>query len=289
IQGGDGGMEYAMATLITGHRTFGSLVGVTVHELVHSWYQMVLGTNESLYPWIDEGFTSYAADIVMNELFGLNRNPHEGSYGGYFALVKSGLEEPLSTHADFYNTNRAYGLASYSKGAVFLHQLGYIIGEENLQNGMKRYYETWKFKHPNPTDFKRIMEKQADMELDWYFQQWVNTTNTIDYGIKSVISFGDSTMVTLKRTGLSPMPIDFQVEYENGEKENYYIPLRIMRGEKPNEFPQMNRSVLPDWPWTSPEYKFAIPGNGSRIKSLTIDPSERMADVERSDNKVELK
>src|SRR5690606_3065126 len=113
IQGGDGGMEYPMATLITGHRSFTSLVGVTVHELVHSWYQMLLATNETLYHWIDEGFTTYASNIIMSQLFNIVGGPHASSYRAYFAIVESGLEEPMSLHADFYNTNRAYGIAAY--------------------------------------------------------------------------------------------------------------------------------------------------------------------------------
>ncbi|HLR31512.1 MAG TPA: M1 family metallopeptidase, partial [Fodinibius sp.] len=130
IQGGDGGMEYPMATLITGNRSLGSLVGVTVHELVHSWYYGVLGTNESRYPWIDEGFTTYTSSLTMDHLFnnGQSENPHEGSYQSYFRLQNSGRFEALDTHADHFETNTAYGTASYSTGAVFLNQLRYIVG-----------------------------------------------------------------------------------------------------------------------------------------------------------------
>ena len=289
IQGGDGGMEYPMATLITGHRSLGSLVGVTVHEMAHSWYQMVLATNESLYPWMDEGFTSYASDIIMAELFNLPGSPHAGSYRSYFALVASGLEEPLSTHADWYNTNSAYGVASYSKEAIFLHQLAYVVGQDVLANSMKRYFNTWKFKHPNPTDFKRIVEKEANMELDWYFQQWILSTNTIDYGIKSVINTNDTTYITLEREGLMPMPIDLEIEYDNGEKIIYYIPLLIMRGEKTVERADKERVVMEDWAWTSTEYTLAIPRKATAMRSIEIDPTARMADVERKNNRVLLK
>lgn len=287
IQGGDGGMEYPMATLITGHRSLGSLVGVTVHELVHSWYQMLLATNETLYHWVDEGFTTYASNIIMSKLFNIPGDPHASSYRSYFAIVKSGLEEPLSIHADFYNTNRAYGIAAYSKGAIFLHQLGYIIGEDALQKGMLRYFNTWKFKHPNPTDFKRIMEKVSGLELDWYFQQWVNTTNTIDYGIKSVIDAGDTTYITLERKGLMPMPVEVEVTFSDDKKTLYYAPLRIMRGEKPHENNAIERVVLKDWPWTHPEYVMAIP-KGAAIKQIEIDPSHRMADIDKDNNKMDL-
>ncbi|WPP48580.1 M1 family metallopeptidase [Catalinimonas niigatensis] len=286
IQGGDGGMEYPMATLITGHRSLQSLVGVTVHEMIHSWFQGVLGTNESLYPWMDEGFTSYASNRTMAHLFGGNANDpriHASSYGGYFSLAESGKEEPMTTHSDHYNTNRAYGLAAYSKGAVFLEQLSYIMGRESFQRGMKRYFNEWKFKHPNPTNLKRIMEKESGLELDWYFEYFVNTTHTIDYGVKSVEERGESTHVTLERIDKMPMPLDVLVTYKNGEKELFYIPLRIMRGEKENDL-DYSRSLMQDWPWVFPTYLMVVPHALSDIERIEIDPSYRMADIDRSNN-----
>jgi len=287
VQGGDGGMEYPMATLITGHRSLQSLVGVTVHEMLHSWYQGVLGTNESLYSWMDEGFTSYASNLTMAHLFGRESSSsaqiHGGSYGGYYGLVNSGKEEPMTTHSDHYNTNAAYGRAAYSKGAVFLEQLSYVIGRETFMKGMKRYFNEWKFKHPNPTNFKRIMEKESGLELDWYLEYFVNTTETIDYGIKSLEPRGETTHVTLERVNRMPMPLDVLVTYKNGEQELFYIPLRIMRGEKQNEI-STPRTVLEDWPWVFPTYLMQIPQSLDNIERIEIDPSQRMADINRSNN-----
>ncbi|MGI9545795.1 MAG: M1 family metallopeptidase, partial [Flavobacteriaceae bacterium] len=114
VQGGDGGMEYAMSTLITGERSFGSLVGVTVHELAHSWFQHLLATNELKHAWMDEGFTSFISSLCMNEVMDQKKeNPFENSYKGYEALVRSGKEQPQSTHADRYDLNFAYGIAAY--------------------------------------------------------------------------------------------------------------------------------------------------------------------------------
>ncbi|MEP0712374.1 MAG: M1 family metallopeptidase, partial [Algoriphagus sp.] len=180
IQGGDGGMEYPMSTLVTGGRNLSSLVGVMAHELGHSWYQGVIATNEALYPWMDEGFASYAAALTMAEIFKPNDNPLRGSYAGYFRLAKSGKEEPMSTHSDHYDTNGSYSAAAYSKGAVFLAQMGYIIGEEARDKGILSYWNTWGFKHPNANDFIRIMEKESGLELDWYKVYFVYTTKTID-------------------------------------------------------------------------------------------------------------
>ncbi|ELR71487.1 Zn-dependent aminopeptidase [Fulvivirga imtechensis AK7] len=290
IQGGDGGMEYPMATLITGNRNFNSLLGVAIHELLHSWYQGVLATNESLYPWMDEGFTSYASDVVIKHLLDpdSDRNPHAGSYQGYFFMANSGKEEPLTTHADMYHSNRSYGINSYSKGAVFLHQLSYVIGQETFMKGMKRYFNTWKFKHPTSIDFIRIMEKVSDIQLDWYLEKFVYTTDQIDYGIKTVIGSDDATYVTLERIGEMMMPVDLYVEYEDGSKEIHYIPLKIMRGAKEVENMDVQRITKEAWPWTHPEYILKINNRASKIKSIEIDPTDRMADIDRSNNSIVL-
>lgn len=285
IQGGDGGMEYPMSTLITGHRSFKSLVGVTVHEFIHSWFQGVLATNESLYAWMDEGFTSYASSRVMESLFPSNRptDPQAGTYASYFSLAKSGKEESLTTHSDHFSTNAAYGAGSYSKGAVFLHQLSYVIGQEAFDQGMKRYFNTWKFRHPNPTDLKLIMEKVSGLELDWYFQYWINTTDQIDYGFRSVIGQEGSTVISLSKKGKMPMPLDVMVTYKDGSRELYYIPLQIMWGEKQAEA-NISRIAMEPWPWVYPIYDFTIPKTLETIEYIDIDPSGRMADIDRSDN-----
>ena len=283
VQGGDGGMEYPMGTFVTGARNFGSLLGTTVHEMYHSWYQNVLATNESLLPWMDEGFTSYAAAETMAALFERKGNAHSGAYRGYGYIVQSGKEEPLTTHADHYNTNQAYGIAAYSKGEVFLYQLSYIIGEDTFRKGILNYHQQWKLKHPTALDFITVMEKESGMILDWYYEYFVETTKTIDYGIKAVLGTDSKTIVEFEKKGLMPMPLDVEVEYTDGNKELFYIPLRIMRGEKPAEN-DMKRTILEDWQWVFPTYTMEIPAAVSSIKSIIIDPSERMADIERSNN-----
>lgn len=283
IQGGDGGMEYPMATLITGRLNLHALTSVTVHESIHSWFQGVLGTNESKYPWMDEGFTTYAQNIVMNELFPAKGDPQRSATTSYRSLVKSGIEEPLTTHADHYNTNKAYSIASYNKGAVFLNQLNYIIGKEIFQRAIKRYYSEWKFKHPNPTDLKRIMEKESGLELDWFWENFVGTTKTIDYGIREVLANAGKTDVVLERIGQMPMPLDVVVSYKDGTQENFYIPLEIMRGEKSEKW-YSKTTLLADWGWTYPEYSFTIDRNITDIQSIVIDPSQRIADIDADNN-----
>lgn len=273
VQGGDGGMEYAMATLITGKRKFGSLFGVTAHEMAHTWFQFLLASNESLHPWMDEGFTSYISNKAENKILKEGKvNPHAGSYNGYNYVVNNNIEEPLSTHADRYNTNTAYGVASYSKGNIFLSQLEYVIGAENVAKGLKKYFTDFSFKHPTPNDVKRSMEKVSGIHLDWYLNEWTQTIHTIDYGIKSV----DGKTVTLERIGQMPMPMDVEVTYTDGTKEDFNIPLRMMRGFKPTA-----ATVLEDWTWAHPTYSFEV---SKAVKSVNIDKSGLMADINLENN-----
>ena len=284
VQGGDGGMEYAMLTLITGDRSFGSLVGVTAHEMAHAWFQHLLATNESKHEWMDEGFTSYISSEAENVVLEENKdNPHSGSYRGYMYLANSGKEQPQTTHADRYAMNALYGAAAYSKGAVFLAQLGYIIGEENLAKTLNRYYDEWKFKHPTPNDFIRIAEKVSGAELDWYLMDWTQTTNTIDYAINAVEKGDENTTVKLQRIGQMPMPVDVNVTYADGKEETFYIPLEMMRWEKPAT-EGMTRTVEKDWAWGFPTYTFEIPASKGEVTSVVIDNSEMMADVNRDNN-----
>ncbi len=285
IQGGDGGMEYAMSTLITGERKFGSLFGVTAHEMAHTWFQFLLATNEGKHEWMDEGFTSYISTLAEEEITkGDSPNPMAGSYRGYLSLATSGKEEPATTHADRYNLNRSYSITAYSKGAVFLSQLGYIIGEENLDKTIKQYFKEWSFKHPTPNDFIRVAEKVSGFELDWYLMDFMQTTKTIDYGIQGVeANSNGGTTVTLQRIGFMGMPIDLSVMYDDGTEETFYIPLQMARAEKKNPYSGVKWTVLKDWAWAYPTYSFDIPA-GKKVKSLVLDASMLMADINRENN-----
>ncbi|WP_034887139.1 M1 family metallopeptidase [Gillisia sp. Hel_I_29] len=284
IQGGDGGMEYANCTLITGGENYDGLLGTTAHEFAHSWFQQLLGTNESQHPWMDEGFTSYISTQAEQSLEGKNsENPYKGSYRTYNYLAQSGKEQALSTHGDRYEYNMAYSIASYVKGSVFLSQLGYIIGKENLQQTLHSYYDEWKFKHPSPNDFIRVAEKVSGAELNWYLNDWVNTTNTIDYAVKNISEENNATTATLERVGIMPMPLDVTVSYTDGTSENIYIPLSMMQWEKPAA-EGMERTVEKNWSWAQRNYDLKLNKPKSEISKIEIDAAGFMADVDRSNN-----
>ncbi|KFF07264.1 M1 family metallopeptidase [Flavobacterium reichenbachii] len=291
IQGGDGGMEYAMCTLMLGNGTLEGILGTATHELGHSWFQHILASNESKHPWMDEGFTTYIEDSALNELKGDKKevNPFKGNYAAYYSLVNSGKEQPQTTHGDRYDENRPYSISSYIKGSIFLSQLEYVIGKENVDLTLRRYFNDFKFKHPTPNDIKRSAERVSGAELDWYLTDWAQTANTIDYGIKDVADNAGKTTVTLERIGRMPMPIDLKVEYTDGTSENFYIPLRMMNFIKPNPNPNEKRTVLADWAWAQSNYSFTIDKSKTAIKKIIIDPSGLMADVKAANNVFEVK
>ena len=282
IQGGDGGMEYAMCTMITGERPYPSLLGVTAHEMAHAWFQHLLATNEAKHAWMDEGFTEYVTSLSENYVNDVDPEfPHKSSYDRYYLLASSGFEQAQTIHSDRYDYNFAYGASAYSKGSVFLSQLGYIIGKENLDKTLKRYYEEFKFKHPTPNDFKRVAEKVSDLELEWYLNEWTRTPHKIDYGI-DVSSLEDERIITLKRKARIPMPIEVVVSFDDGSSDLYYIPNDLLHGYK-----SFNEEVylMEPWNWVSTEYEFVVEGNKKIIK-IEIDPSKRIADVNQIDNSV---
>ena len=293
IQGGDGGMEYPMATLITGERNMNSLVGVSVHELMHTWYQMLMGTNESLYSWMDEGFTSWASSEVMNHLRteGLiqgevSENPHARTYASLRGFRQTGLQEALTTHADHFTTNAAYGVAAYTNGSVFLEQLRYIIGEEAFDCTLHRYYHDWHFKHPNPNDFIRVAEKCSGLELDWYREYWVNGTEYADYAVVDVedLDSTGTTRIDLKRVGRMPMPLEVTVTLADSTERYYYIAPEILRGEKPQPEYATEWTVLPDWGWANPDYNFEIDINKKDISRVEINARQRMFEDDMDNN-----
>jgi len=155
---------------------------------------------------------------------------------------------------------------------MFLSQLNYIIGEENVQKTIKKYFEDFKFKHPTPNDIKRTAEKVSGIQLDWFLNEWTQTTHTIDYAVAKV----EGNTITLTRIGQMPMPIDVMVTYVDGSTENFYIPLSMMRGEKTTD-----ATLIKNWSWGNPTYAFSA---SKEVKKVEIDSSQLMADIDRENN-----
>ncbi|MEP6617017.1 MAG: M1 family metallopeptidase [Ginsengibacter sp.] len=282
LQGGGGGTEYPMATLLKDPS-----LETAIHEWCHSWYQMMLGSNENLYSWMDEGFADYAEARVLAWLHKKSFSASAPEYNLYFRLATSRFDEPMITPANFYTTNYAYNTNSYYKGAVFLRQLGYIVGEEGMDKILLEYYRVWRFRHPEPNDFVRICEKVSGLQLQWYKQYMLYTTKTVDYAIDSLWEESGVSKIRLKRVGEMPMPIDLELRFKDGTKELHYVPSSLTFGSKPAEDTQ-HPFVHEEWRWVNPTYVVEFKRKLTDLKEAEIDPTRRMADIERKNNLLHL-
>src|SRR5205807_1307989 len=202
---GDGGMEYPQLIMITGYRPNPlSMAGVIAHEVGHQWFYAMLGSNETREAFMDEGFTSYATTLAMQQQFGenqlvpgaerswldwfipLTRNKSD-NYRSYQSLAIEGYEEPLDIPHDWLRESVTEGQV-YGKTQAILNMLQYTLGDSTFGAGMKNYYWEWRFRHPHLVDFKRVMEKTAHTDLDCFFDEWFRSTRTADYEAKDVCS-----------------------------------------------------------------------------------------------------
>jgi aminopeptidase N len=174
------------------------------------------------------------------------------------------------------------------KGELYLVQLGYIMGEQNLAETLKQYYDQWSMKHPSDRDFLHIAQKVSGMDLKWFHNYWINTTKTIDYGIKDVKYDAKSTTITLVNNGQVPMPIDFSVMTKDKKIITYQIPMNMTHTWKEKDA-YGEFKTMPYWPWTQKEYVVTVPYTKSQLAVLGIDFSQRIADVNLEDNFVEVK
>jgi hypothetical protein len=290
-QGGDGGMEYPMMTLITGRRHLGSLVGTAVHESIHNWYYGVLGSDEGSHPWMDEGFDEYAGSEVMRSLFSGQKQDrvHQEAVDAYLRFVPSPDHEPMSVHADHFTSNRAYSVDAYTMGEVLLDQLGAVIGDSTLHRGLLRYFKTCGFHHPGPVDVQRVMEKESGLQLGWYFNEWINTVRQLDYAVKDALPHNDSISVILERKGEMLMPTDVAILGNDGSVAFLHIPLSLELGARKEQPGGAAWSTLPPWQWTDPTYTFTIPAPASGARRVEIDPFGRLGDVDRKNDSMFLR
>ena len=283
-QGGDGGMEYPMITLVTGRRSPPSLHGVTAHEVAHMWFYGMIGSNEADHAWMDEGFTNYATREALAHLRGQPRPSHAGALAGILNMKRLGLFEPLNTPSDWFDTNVAYGVSSYSGGEMMLDMLGYVISDSLRDRFLLEYHRQLAFRHAGPHDVERVAEQVSGIRLDWYFQQFGDVNWKLDYAVRKFRRTRDGTAwrttMTLKRLGRAVMPIDLQITLEDGSVQWVHIPLGIMQGHKP--VPE-DWIVAAPWAWTSPEYALEVM-LPTRPRSAEIDPYVRTPESDRLNN-----
>ena len=226
-----GGMEYPMITVIGNSSSKEELEVVIVHEVGHNWFYGILGSNERVHGWMDEGLntlnemryvqTKYPdntrfSDMVAGGRFHLNDLDHHDSGDiTYRTLASFGLDQPLETHSDDFSSLN-YGAIMYQKtGVVFFYLMDYL-GAEKFDAAMSAYYQQWKFKHPQPADLQKTLETQTGKDLSWLFKDLIQTTKHLDYKIKGVHTAHSGTTVNLCNKGQVNGPIGVSL-LQNGQ------------------------------------------------------------------------
>jgi aminopeptidase N len=294
------GMEYPMLTMdgnLSPDYTY-----LFAHEVGHNWFFGMVGNNETYQAALDEGFTQFLTIRALEKLGktrklhspdpsglierNLRRDPirYESAYDSYIenALTSAGVT--LNTHSDMFLTRQGYGQEYrqvYNKTAVMLFNLQYTLGDELFASTIKEYFRRWSFCHPYLDDFRLTVNQYTNTNLNWFFDQWLETTKTIDYSIRSVEKVKGKGNYVLKfhRRGMMQMPLDFTVTCRDDSVYEYHIPN--------TDFVKKTRAtVLPKWTgWNRYNRSYDVSIHVSdKIRNVVIDSSRRLADLNLYNN-----
>ncbi len=267
--GPSAGMEYPMV--------INSNQGAADHETFHQWIPMMVGTNETRYGWMDEGFNQYS-NILSNadargKPFDLDR------LGQSYGRISGNEDEPtMMWNANYGGT--FYGFQTYNKTPLMFSMLGGMVGDDALNAALKKYVETWKFKHPSPWDFTFFMNKELGRDLNWFWYYWLFTTESVNGSIKEVVLQGDKTRVTVHQAGEMPSPVVLKVEFAGGSEKIKSMPNAKMIDDN---------TAIVRWGedvWFNGDRDFqAVLDLGKRtISKITLDPFGRFPDSDIKDN-----
>ncbi len=227
IEGPIAGMEYPMLTFVAG-TSRENLHFTLMHELGHEWYPMVVGSNERLYPWMDEGFNMFI-DIGASEDY-FRGTPYGDTYArgpldAYSVHAVPGQEQPLITRPV---ESRDLWWTAYTKPALMLHLLRTeVLGPKRFDPAFRAYTRYWAYKHPTPADFFRVMQNETGMNLDWFWRGWIYTTSRLDQAVDSVTAGGDGPVIHLTNRGTMVMPAELAIAYADGTRDTVRLPVEM--------------------------------------------------------------
>jgi hypothetical protein len=260
-----GGMEYPGIVFCSSSSSGGNLWGVASHEFGHTWFPMIVGSNERKYGWMDEGFNTFintVADKEFNNGEFFNAKSNRRSAAGFVYR-----NEPIMTIPDVLNPND-WGIDCYFKPSVGLEMLRYdVLGEEKFDGAFRYYISNWAYKHPTPLDFFRAIENYSGETLDWFWRGWFVNDWKIDQGVKSVEyvdkDSSKGSLITIENLEQMPMPVTVEITEDNGKTSRIHLPVEI-------------------WQHGS-TWKFHA-STTSKLTQVVIDPDKHLPDVNESNN-----
>ena len=273
VEGPISGMEYPMLIMEAKSNDKYDLFNVITHEAGHNWFPMIVGSNERVYMWQDEGFNTF-----INTFSEARRYPERGDQLARAlgerqqveAYMMRDLDTPVDVQADRVPPN-LLGLAAYVKPSVGLQLLRQeIMGPEAFDDAFRTYIQRWAFKHPTPADFYRTMEDAGGRRLDWFWREWFKENPHFDQAIDTVIvapapSGGQTVAVVYGNRARGVLPIRARFTFSDGSTENYEYPAEVW---STNTLHYLRR------------YTFAT----KTLTRIELDPDKRLIDVDRTNN-----
>jgi len=263
VNGVEGGMEYPMIVFCHNRTNAQGLYGVTDHEFGHTWFPMLVGSNERLYAWMDEGFNTFM-NYYNWKLQYPDTPTRRGTAESYLEYARSGHERPIMTPPDRVSYPELHNVG-YNKPALGLRLLrDYILGANRFDPAFREYIRRWAYKHPTPADFFRTIEDGAGEDLSWFWRGWFYTTAGIDQAVDSVVlsdTAGVLSQIHLRNPGAMPMPVELAVTLSGGKTLRIRLPVEV-------------------W-YLGNTYVAAVPGD---VTGVRIDPDEVLPDLDRANN-----
>ncbi|HET8650279.1 MAG TPA: M1 family metallopeptidase [Gemmatimonadales bacterium] len=264
VEGPVEGMEYPMLTFVPNSPNREELQWVVSHEFGHEWFPMVVGSNERLYPWMDEGFNTFidlggAAHYFKGTPYGDSIEVHPLHLYAEHAI--RGREQPLITRPvevhDLFWTG-------YQKPALMMQTLRYeVLGPARFDDAFRRYIRAWAYKHPAPADFFRMMRDASGMDLDWFWRSWVYRTDHLDQAVDSVVNADSLSMIYLSSRDRMVLPLEMDVTYADGSVDRVRLPVEM---------------------WNlGPQFTYRV-RNGKAVRRVVVDPRRALPDDARANN-----
>jgi hypothetical protein len=266
VNGTEGGMEYPMIVFCHNRTDPKALFSVTDHEIGHTWFPMIVGSNERLYGWMDEGFNTFMNHYNWDKKYPGEYN-RRGDPALYISFALSGKEEPIMTPAD--RIRGSLSMTAYTKPGLGLMLLrDQLIGRERFDPAFREYVRRWAYKHPTPADFFRSMEDGVGEDLSWFWRSWFYTTERLDQAVDSV-TVSDSAGTVASRVYLRsatpmPMPVELDLRMNEGTTQHLSLPVEVWEGGS--------------------QYTAVIPGPRT-VVGVTVDPKKLYPDVRRENNR----
>jgi peptidase M1-like protein len=264
VNGIEGGMEYPMIVFCHNRTEGPALFSVTDHEIGHTWFPMVVGNNERLYAWMDEGFNTFMNYYNWEKKYPGTYN-RRGNPGLYLPFALSGREEPIMTPADRITGNLS--ITGYTKpglGLILLRE--HIVGRDRFDPAFREYIRRWAYKHPTPADFFRSIEDGVGEDLSWFWRSWFYTTERLDQAVDSV-TVSDSAAVEsrihLRNVAPMPMPVELELQMNDGSTQPLSLPVEVWYGGS--------------------SYTALVPGP-RKVVGVVVDPKHVYPDVRRENN-----